>query len=254
MLAEQRRRKILEYIQEAGSAKVSHLSQMLRVTEPTIRQDLAKLEKDGLVVRKHGGAFLKTIPGQIHFESSRQIQNQRLKQLIGKVTAEYVHSGDSIILDSGTTTLEIASQLEQKIKLKVVTPDIGIAIRLGSTFNEIIMTGGEFKPMDFSFTGELAAKFFDSNIFVNKLFLGVAGISSEGRLTCPSMSQIPVKQAMMSAAKEIFIVADSTKFGKVDFAYLGDIAQAQHLVTDSGIPEQYYRLLKGKGVDVIIAE
>ncbi|MCD8352504.1 MAG: DeoR/GlpR family DNA-binding transcription regulator [Planctomycetaceae bacterium] len=254
MLPEQRRRKILELIQEEGSAKVSHLKELFKVTEPTIRQDLDKLEEEGFVVRQHGGAYLKSIPNQVKTMSLQHTTNMDVKARLGAKAAEYIHDGDSIILDAGTTITEIANRMEHVKNLNIVTSAINIALLLGSHFNtHVILTGGEFKPPTLSVTGEQAAKFFDNSMIVSKLFLAVTGITEDGMMTYPGLSDIPLKKAMIGAAKEVYLVADSTKMGKVSFATLGNIDMVQHLITDAGISENYIRMFESRGVNVIIA-
>lgn len=255
MLPEQRRRKILELLQEEGSAKVAYLKDLFSVTEPTIRQDLDKLEEEGHLVRSHGGAFLKTIPNQVRNLDLQHRQNMDKKAKIGKKAAEYIKNGDSIILDAGTTTTEIANHLDNVQNLNVVTSALNIALVIGSRFNaHVMMTGGEFKAPTLSVTGEKAAKFFDNTIVAAKLFLAATGISEEGRITYPGLNDIPLKKAMVGAAQEVFLVADSTKMGKIAFASLGDIDLVHHLITDAGIPESYVALFESRGIDVIIAE
>lgn len=255
MLPEQRRRKILELLQEEGSAKVAYLKELFSVTEPTIRQDLDKLEEEGFLVRSHGGAFLKTIPNQVRNLDLQHRENMDKKARIGKKAVEFIGDGDSIILDAGTTTTEIANHLESAQNLNVVTSALNIALIIGSRFNaHVVMTGGEFKAPTLSVTGETAAKFFDNTIVARKLFLAATGISDEGRITYPGLNDIPVKKAMIAAAQEVYLVADSTKMGKIAFASLGPIDLVNHLITDSGISDEYVELFKSRGIDVIIAE
>lgn len=255
MLPEQRRRKILELIQEEGSAKVAVLKELFSVTEPTIRQDLDKLEEEGYVVRQHGGAYLKTIPNQVKTMSLQHSQNMDKKARLGQKAVEYIENGDSIILDAGSTITEIASRLDGFSNLNVITNALNIALILGSRFNiQVMVTGGEFKPPTLSVTGESAAKFFDNTIVAAKLFLAATGVSDDGIITYPGLSDIPVKKAMIGAAKEVFLVVDSTKLGKVSFAALGNIDQVQHLITDPGIDEKYIKMFEARGVDVILSE
>ncbi|MDR0361962.1 MAG: DeoR/GlpR family DNA-binding transcription regulator [Planctomycetota bacterium] len=255
MLPEQRRRKILELLQEEGSAKVAYLKELFSVTEPTIRQDLAKLEEEGHLVRSHGGAFLKTIPSQVRNLHLQHRENMDKKARIGKKAIEFIKDGDSIILDSGTTTTEVANHLENAQNLNIVTSAINIALIVGSRFNtQVMMTGGEFKPPTLSVTGEKAAKFFDNSIFACKLFLAATGVSAEGLITYPGLSDIPLKKAMIGATQEVFLVADSTKMGKIAFASLGPIELVNHLITDSEIEDKYVRMFEGRGIDVIIAD
>lgn len=255
MLPDQRRRKILELIQEEGSAKVAALKELFSVTEPTIRQDLDKLEEEGYVVRQHGGAYLKTIPNQVRSMSLQHSTNMDKKARLGAKALEYIEDGDSIILDAGTTITEIAQRLENFNNLNVITSALNIALTLGSRFNmQVILTGGEFKPPTLSVTGEQAAKFFDNTIVVGKLFLAVTGISEDGILTYPGLSDIPLKKAMINAAREVFLVADSTKMGRISFAALGGIDMVQHLITNPDIDEKYVRMFEARGVDVILSD
>lgn len=244
----------MELIQEEGSAKVAVLKDLFSVTEPTIRQDLGKLEEEGYVVRQHGGAYLKTIPKQVRSMSLQHSQNMNKKAALGEKALEFVEDGDSIILDAGTTITEMASRLDGFRSLNVITNSLNIALILGSRFNiQVMVTGGEFKPPTLSVTGESAAKFFDNTIVAGKLFLAATGISDDGIITYPGLSDIPVKRAMISAAREVFLVVDSTKMGKISFAALGNIDQVHHVITNPDIDEKYKELFESRGVDVILS-
>ncbi len=253
MLAFQRRQKILELLQEEGSARVSGLSRIFKVSEPTIRQDLEKLEAEGWILREHGGAFLKSVPQQVKSLSLQHMENMERKARIGRKAAEFVNDGDSLILDSGSTTTEIAKNLGGKKNLTVITNALNIALLLGTAVScEIMVTGGEFKAPTLSLTGEKAARFFDQ-IHVDKLFLAAGGVSFTSGLTYPGIADLPVKQAMLDAASTIYLAADSTKVGKVSFASLGGIELVHVLITDEGIRDEDRRLFEAKGVTVVIA-
>jgi len=254
MLAEQRRQRILELIQEDGSARVTALSRLFKVSEPTIRQDLQKLAADDFVIKSHGGAVLKTIPQQVRSLSLQHLENMDRKLLIGRKAAEYVNDGDSIILDSGSSTTEVAKNLNGKRDLRIITNALNIALLLGANPSfEIMMTGGEFKAPTLSLTGEKAAAFFNQ-IHVDKLFLATGGISEDNELTYPGLSDIPVKRAMIDTAGEVYLVADSTKFGRHSFASLGSIKLVNYLITDSGISPDVRTTLQKLGVTVILAD
>jgi len=113
LLPEQRRLKILELLQEDGSARVSYLSKTFDVSEPTIRQDLEKLEAEGYIMREHGGAFLKSIPQQVGSMSLQHQENMDKKIRIGKKASEFIHDWEAIIIDSGSTTTEVAKNLSE---------------------------------------------------------------------------------------------------------------------------------------------
>ena len=161
MLATHRRDKILDLLQEDGSAKVLDLAKLFKVTEVTIRQDLEKLDKDGLIIREHGGAYLKNIKDQVQTFSLTHQVNLDKKELIAAKCLEFIETGDTIILDSGSTTTEVARKLKGMKNLTVITNALNIALMLGAESGiEVIVTGGEFKPPTLSLTGQKAADFF----------------------------------------------------------------------------------------------
>ena len=211
MTANHRREKIFDLLQEDGSAKVVELAKIFKVTEPTIRQDLEKLEKEGLVIREHGGAYLKNVDTNVRSFSLAHQENLDKKALIAQKCLEFIEPGDTIILDSGSTTTEIAKKLRGYKQLTVITNSLNIALLLGAEPGiEVLVTGGEFKPPTLSLTGQKAADFFEG-INAQKLFLATAGISLKSGLTYPSISDLVVKKAMIDAAEVTYLVADSTK-------------------------------------------
>ncbi|WP_421829715.1 DeoR/GlpR family DNA-binding transcription regulator [Larkinella sp.] len=253
MLPNQRRDKILELLKEDGSAKIVNLARIFKVTEVTIRQDIEKLEKDGLVIKDHGGAYLKNVEDQVRTVSLGNQENIDKKERIASKCLEYIESGDTIILDSGSTTTEIAKKLRGYRNLTVITNALNIALILGAeTGIEVIMTGGEFKPPTLSLTGQKAADFF-KGINVQKLFLATAGISLKSGLTYPSISDLVVKKAMIDAADVTYLVADSTKIGKSAFASLGALSLIDYIITDATIQEKYKQVFHDNEIELIIA-
>ncbi|TVR61529.1 MAG: DeoR/GlpR transcriptional regulator [Spirochaetaceae bacterium] len=254
MFAEERRRKILELLREEGSARVAALSETFNVSEPTIRQDLERLERQGHVVREHGGAFLRSVAQQVRALSLEHMENLDKKMRIGARAVKEIKDGERIILDSGSTVTEIARRLHDHHDLTIITNALNIALIVGAEYTfDLMVTGGEFKPPTLSLTGEKAAGFL-KNMFVDRLFLATGGISSSFELTYPGFSDLPVKRAMVEAAGTIYIVADSTKFGNTAFASLGSISCAKYLITDSGIKNETVARLGDLGVEVLIAE
>jgi len=253
MIANHRRDKILELIKEDGSAKVINLARIFKVTEVTIRQDLEKLEKDGLIIREHGGAYWKNVEDQVRTISLAHQENMAKKELIALKCLEYIESGDTIILDSGSTTTEIAKKLKGFKPLTVITNALNIALMLGAEPGiEVILTGGEFKPPTLSLTGQKAADFFHG-LHAQKLFLATAGISLKAGLTYPSISDLVVKKAMIHAADITYLVADSTKVGKSAFASLGALSLINYIITDDAIEEHHKKLFHDNEIELIIA-
>ena len=253
MLPNQRREKIFEMIKEDGSAKVVELARIFKVTEVTIRQDLEKIEAEGLIVKEHGGAFLKNVEDQVRTISLVHQENMDKKEMIAEKCLEYIESGDTIILDSGSTTTEIAKKLRGLKNLTVITNALNIALLLGTESGiDVIMTGGEFKPPTLSLTGQKAADFF-KGLNVQKLFLATAGISLKSGLTYPSISDLVVKKAMIDAAETTYLVADSTKMGKSALASLGALSLIDYIITDEGIEDKHKQVFKDNEIELIIA-
>ena len=253
LLGQRRRVRILELLQEEGSARVSELSRLFAVSEPTIRLDLDRLQQDGLIVREYGGAFLKSIPDQVRSLSLQHTENMQRKSAIGRKAAEFVHDGDTVILDAGSTVTEAARNLEGKRDLTIVTNALNIALLLGGHFGfEVMVTGGEFKAPTLSLTGEKAAAFFDQ-VHVAKLFLAAGGISFAAGLTYPGFNDIHVKRAMIASARQVYLVADSTKLGKSALAVLGGLDLIHTFVTDDGIGTDERAEFERRGIEVVVA-
>lgn len=253
MLPTHRRDKIMALLQEDGSAKVLDLARLFKVTEVTIRQDLEKMEKDGLILREHGGAYLKDIKHQVASFSLMHQDHLDKKELIAAKCLEFIESGDTIILDSGSTTTEVAKKLKGMKSLTVITNALNIALMLGAEPGiEVIVTGGEFKPPTLSLTGQKAADFF-KGLNVQKLFLATAGISLKSGLTYPSISDLVVKRAMIEAAETRYLVADSTKIGKTALASLGALSLIDYIITDPGIEEKHKQVFYDNEIELIIA-
>ena len=253
MALNQRRVKILNLIREDGHAKVQDLSKIFKVTDVTIRKDLEVLENMGYIQREHGGAFLKDVGS---FAKTGQLLNQshiEEKREIALKVLELINEEYSIILDSGSTTTEIAKLLINYKKLTVITNALNIALILGENPGiSLIVTGGEFKAPTLSLTGKMAADSF-KDIHANKLFLATAGISSDMRLTYPSLSDLIVKSAMIKSADQAYLVADSSKVGISSLANLGSISLIQTIITDNKISNESIEKIRRKNVNIIFS-
>ncbi|MDU1905476.1 MAG: DeoR/GlpR family DNA-binding transcription regulator [Dysgonomonas sp.] len=255
MLANQRRDKILELIREDGHAKVLNLSRIFKVTEVTIRQDLERLEKEGLIRREHGGAVLIDIDAGVrNITLQNQNNNVPEKMAIARKAVSLVRNGDTIILDSGSTTTEIAKLLIDFQNITVITNALNIALILGAHPHiNLFVTGGEFKAPTLSLTGQKAADSF-YNLNADKLFLATAGITLKSGLTYPSISDICVKRAMIESANEVYLVADSSKIGVNSFASLGALSLINLLITDSNITGENKSMLEDNEIAYVVAE
>jgi DeoR/GlpR family transcriptional regulator of sugar metabolism len=253
LLSEPRRRRILDWIQEEGSARVRELAVAFQVSEATIRQDLERLELEGQITREHGGAFLNTVPAQVGTMTLHHQENMEQKRRIGSMAADLVKDGETIILDAGTTTTEIALRLVNRRNLTVITNALNIAIILGAVpGNAVHMPGGQFKAPTLSLSGDKSVEYF-RNIFAAKLFLATAGVAIDAGLTYPSFADLQLKEAMIKAASRVYLVADSTKINKSSFTRLGSLEMIHSFVTDSGISEADANAFRSRGIEVIIA-
>ncbi|MDD4082520.1 MAG: DeoR/GlpR family DNA-binding transcription regulator [Sphaerochaetaceae bacterium] len=248
----QRREEIVELLKENGSCRVQSLAENFKVTEQTIRQDLELLEQKGIVNRLHGGASLANYSSFAETIQLERKTNMECKTRIGKQAATFIKSGDNIIIDSGTTTTEMAKHLADRKNLNIVTPALNLTLLLGKEpTNNIIMTGGEFKAPTLSLTGPQAVSIF-SNLFVDKLFLATGGFSISSGLSFPSFLDIPLKKAMIDSAQTIYLLADSSKIEKTKFAVLGKLEKIDYLITDDGIDPSYVEKLKKLGIKTIV--
>ena len=159
------------------------------------------------------------------------------KRKIGALAASLVKDGETLILDAGSTTTEIALRLVNHRNLTVITNALNIAMIQGAVpGNAVHMPGGQFKAPSLSLSGEKAAEYF-RNIFAGKLFLATAGVASDSGLTYPSFADLQLKEAMIKAASHVYLVADSTKVNKSSFTRLGALEVIQTFITDSDITD-----------------
>jgi DeoR/GlpR family transcriptional regulator of sugar metabolism len=253
LLSEPRRRRILEWIQEEGSARVRELADAFKVSDATIRQDLEKLENEAFIVREHGGAFLSRTPVQSDPLTLHHQENMEKKRRIGTMAASLVRDGETLILDAGTTTTEIARRLPNHKNLTIITNALNIAIILGSipTF-AVHMPGGQFKSPTLSLSGDKSVEYF-RNIFAGKLFLATAGVALDAGLTYPSFADLQLKEAMIKAAAHVYLVADSSKIGKSSFTRLGSLDVMQSFITDDGISDADAKEFERRGIELLIA-
>lgn len=248
----QRRQEILNLIQEDGHAKVQQLSKIFKVSDVTIRQDLEVLEEMGLVLREHGGAMLKGI-GNFAVTGTLLNENKMIeeKKKIAKKALALIQEGDNIILDSGTTTTELAKLMTGFKELNVITNALNIAMILGGNPGiNLIVSGGEFKAPTLSLTGDMAASTF-KGIHVDKCFLATAGISPDMLLTYPSLSDLVVKSAMIRASSKVYLLADSSKIGFSSFASLGQLSLIDTLITDNNITPEQQEAIKEYKVNIL---
>ncbi len=250
MFGEERRMKIAELLSKDKSMTVSELSEILGVSESTVRRDLRMLEMDGFIQRTHGGAILNT---HTHYEPSfveKEDYELPSKMQIGKMAASLIEEGDSVIFDAGTTTLMIAKSL-QDIHLTVVTNSPIIAIELSNRNNiELIVTGGIERLNTKALVGPIAEMVI-RNFKVDKAFIGANAISYENGLMTPDIIEANTKKAMIDVSNEVYAVVDHTKFGKKSFVKFADISDITAIITDDELDYEIVRKYEQANVDVL---
>jgi DeoR family transcriptional regulator, fructose operon transcriptional repressor len=250
---EHRRNYILKHIEDRGSATVVDLAEELDVSAMTIRRDLVELEQEGALRRVHGGAVIARGRSYEPLYPMRAGVMQAEKVRIGRLAAELVADGDSIALDIGTTTLEVARHLQGRRNLTILTPSLHIAnLFMGQPDIRLIVAGGIVRPEEGSLIGDLARHAFQ-HLYVDRLFLGVACLDAAYGLSEYNWDDALVKRAMIASAKEIVVVADSQKFGKVALVHVADFSQVQKLVTDRAPPTPVLAKLQNAGVSLLVA-
>jgi DeoR/GlpR family transcriptional regulator of sugar metabolism len=252
MLLKERHQSILDLLEGQGSVTVTDLVDRYRCSEMTIRRDLDLLEQRGYLRRVHGGAM--TDRGRSYEPSfiTRAAVNQELKKRIGKAAAELVKPGDSLILDVGTTTLEIAHHLVNKTELTIITPCFQIAsVLAGNSNNRLILSGGILRPKELSMYGPIAERVFD-DYFVDKLFLGAAGVDFTAGLTEFNLEDTLVKHSMLRSAKHVILTVDSSKFNRVAFTAIAPLDVVQTVVTDSNVDPATIARLEEENITVIV--
>lgn len=250
MFSEERQIKISELLRDKTSIKVSELSNIFNVSESTIRRDLQEMEERELLTRTHGGALgiEKT-----NFEPSfkeKEDEKYDEKLNIGKIAANMIEEGDTIILDSGTTTLQLAKCIKAK-NITVITNSIDIAAELSSRNDiELIVTGGTLRITTRAMVGHLTDGVL-KNFRVDKAFIGANGISIEEGITTPNIMEAHTKKEMMNAANKVILAADSSKFNQVSFAVISPIRAVDTIVTSSDLDVAIIKKIEETGVEII---
>jgi len=249
----QRRTLILEKLEGMGQVFVNDLSKQFAVSEVTIRNDLLQLEKKHMLIRARGGAIKANRVGIDYELSKKHKLNLEQKQRIGKRGAKLIENGDTIIIDSGTTTMEMTKNICPESHITVITNALNIANQLAYSQNkQVIIPGGFLRKESLSLVGTPAEKSFKSYMS-DKLFLGVDGLDIEFGLMTPNIEEAHLNQTMIEISQQVIVLADSSKIFKRSLAIICPISKIDILVTDEGIPPTYKTNLEKLGVEVIIA-
>src|SRR5579875_3093276 len=253
IIAQERRRKIFEIIESSGIVSVRDLARRFTVSSITVVRDLQELEEQGLIRRVHGGAIsLRGASYEPPF-SAREAEHAEEKRRIAARAVELVNDGESLLLDVGTTTLEIARALKGKRNLTVLVTNLRAALELANqSAIQVIVVGGKLRSSELSMVGHLTEQTLRS-FQVDKAFIGVGGITLEHGLTEFNFDEAGTKRAMFECARERIVVADHTKFGKVMFTRVAPLSEVDLIVTNHEIDEGATRELEEAGVKLLLA-
>jgi DeoR family transcriptional regulator, aga operon transcriptional repressor len=252
VLNEERRRAIVDFVNQNGRAWVHELAKKFGSSEITIRRDLDMLHERGLLYRTHGGA----LPIRAGSESDRdltqrELQHPREKVKIAAAAARMVKQGQSIILDSGSTTTAIARALRGFQQLTVITNAINIAGELAGGNVDVILTGGMLRKNSFSLVGPIAEESL-RRLKADILFLGVDGFDTHSGVSTPNLLEAQLNRLMVSIAARVVAVCDSSKFGRSSLSSIVPISNIHGVITDKQIPKADLRALKKAGLDITL--
>lgn len=253
MLAQERRQRIFKDIEASGVASVRDLAQRFDVSLITIMRDLQELEQEGLIRRVHGGAI--SVRGASYEPpfSARESQFSAEKQRIAQKAVELISDGDSLLLDVGTTTLELARALKGKRNLTVLVTNLRAALELaGQPAIQVIVIGGKLRFSELSMTGHMAEQTLRT-FQVDKAFIGVGGITLQHGLTEFNFDEAGTKRIMCERARQKIVLADHTKFGKVMLTQVAPLSAIDMIITGSELDESMRRELEEAGISLILA-
>ena len=254
MLADQRRELILAEVERTGAIRISELTELLSVSDMTVRRDLEHLESHGWLRRVHGGAVLtQSSAEESSFEAKSSLQ-QPAKRAIAARAAELIEPNSAIGLSAGTTTWMLARGLQGAgMSLSVVTNSTTVADILavgGDPAIRVVLTGGERTPSA-ALVGAIADRSINS-LHVDRLFLGVHGMDARAGFSCPNLAEAQTNLALIASARQVIVLADSTKWGVVGLANFGRLSAADILITDDGISAEARRVLEDQVGKLIV--
>ena len=253
LLIEQRRRRMLDLVGQDGQATVAELAKLFSISAVTARGDLDALASMGTVVRSHGGAVRRLDPAQDYPLRTKEALHRDEKRRIGRAAGDLVRAGETIILDSGTTTVEIARHLKilKLPSVTVITNALNIALELTDTPGiSLIMVGGLLRPLSCSFVGP-QAEVMMNEFHADRLFLAVDGFDLQTGPSTPDVLEAQLNNVMMRSAREVTVVADSSKLGRRAISKIGPFERIHRLITDKKAPGEFTEALRQKGIEVI---
>ncbi len=253
LLAEERRRKIVEAVEQDGRVTISDLVKRFGVSAVTARCDLDALTELGAIVRSHGGAVRRLEPVQDYPLMVKEALHHHEKVRIGRAAAELVRPNETIILDSGTTTMEVARAIKalKFPALTVITNALNIAMEFSDAqYISLLMTGGMLRHISYSFVGPQAEQMLRS-LYADHLFLAVDGFDPEIGPSTPDILEAQLNAVMMRIARQVTVVADCSKFERRSLSVIGSVEEVHRVITDNGVNSDTVAALRRRGLEVL---
>ena len=251
MIVEERRQKVLELVSERGFVALGDLAKAMNTSESTIRRDLDYWDQHGLLKRTHGGAMFREDVQSMPALEERTAREADEKKQIAQAAAARIQPGESILLDGGSTTLEVARLLIGR-RLQIVTNSLPIAnLFAGSQETDLVMLGGYVYPRTGVALGPLTVKMMD-DVHVHQTIMGVGGITAKG-LFNSNLLLVETERAMMRCADEVTVVADHTKIGRQTLAFLCELSAVDTFIVDRGVKPEQRTLIEQADVRLIVA-
>jgi DeoR family transcriptional regulator of aga operon len=254
MLAEERRRAILQLVKKQGSAAVEDLVKQFNVSAVTLRADLGHLAKAGALVRSYGGATAHDENGDDYPLTVKNTRNQAEKTRIAAAAVGLIKSRQTVILDSGSTSAALARAIRHANfdALTVITHALNIAQEfLASSKISVIMIGGIMRHVSGSFVGPQAEQLLRA-LHADHLFLGIDGLDSDLNLSTPDLLEAQLNKLMMQISNETTVIADSSKLGRRSLSVIGKLTAARRLITDAHASEEMIEKIRNGGIEVIV--
>lgn len=252
MMAEERRMQILQILRAEGRAKVNELVGRFSTSAVTIRSDLNELHQRGLVQRSHGGAVIQDTVFRESPVDERIKSNSKEKQRIGAMAATLIREGETVILDSGTTTLEIARHLRNIPHVQVITNGVNIAVELLNSRNtQTIIMGGSVRNDSASIVGRTTEDMLQQ-FSADKLFLGGAGCDPDFGVSGTNLDETMANRAMLRAAREIIVVADASKFSKRSMSLIASFSEVDLVISDVSLSQELQDRIQSFGCKLVL--
>jgi len=250
--APERRERLRQIVRSRHAVRVEELRSELGVSTATIRRDLDELEGSGALRRVHGGAVSVDVhPIEARFEA-KAAKHAREKRRIAARALRMVERDSTVFLDAGSTCLELARLLAERTDITVVTNSLPAIVELAGRGPRLVVAGGELRPLSQALVGPLSARLLEE-LYVDRAFMGTFGLSLDAGLTTTDPAEAFTKEQVLSRAREVVLLVDSSKVGTRSFAHAGRLDQIDVVITDAALDEEAATVFANAGVRVVVA-